>query len=144
MYGNYEVISAESSTLIPGTNGLWYNMTGNSITLTPGTWRLSGSVAFFNSGGLCDWVDCIAIYSLSPGGNSPTTPGTIAVDHGNATTRLYIDMGTGTREIMDQPMNPSIITVTEDTTLYLVPYGFVAGTLSNARIVVRPMAERLR
>jgi len=143
-YGEYEVKSTESSTWTgTGANNadIYAQHTGNSLTLTPGTWKLTGSGVFSNNGSSAGYNAIFLRWSTANGNNTTTTPGSLSFDHGRDGGATGGNNFNGT--YMEITISQGILTVTEDTTVYLNSISN-ASTLSNARITVYAEAERLR
>lgn len=150
VYGQFELLSATSSVLTPGATGRYNSMTGNSLTLTPGTWKLTGSALFSNSGSPTYTAAGIGWYGAN-GTNTGTPPALMTALPG--VTKLSSDgLDSASALSVYGPANASngisapaisIVRVTQPTVVYLVPFADMT-TAANARITAYLNAERLQ
>lgn len=133
-------VSTTSGTETPNSNATWVKMNVNgSVTLTPGSWRVSGSGDFFNNGSDPAYDFIRLGWALTNGNDNATDPQFVTPEAGSVH--------------MQEPHNPKIggtrmnattirVTVSSNTDLFLVPW--VRGTtISNARITTHIYAEKL-
>lgn len=148
-YGTFELLTATSSTKTPSATGQYQALTSNSLTLTPGTWRLFGDSQFNSSGGSAGYTQVGVGFFGANGADSASTPTALNATTGltvvsasagfNGTLSPYLDK-TSTGPITASPI---IVRVTQSVTVYMVTYT-VASTPANARITVYANAERLQ
>lgn len=142
VYGNYETLSATSSTKTPSATGHFLSMTGNSLDLSTGKWRLYGVVNYRSSGssGFTRWDT--GWYSAN-GADSGSRPSQV-FSNGSITRGQDINLGDVTATDHDVQLNIIEFTVTGDSeTIYAVPY-WGGGTPANARVSVSIWAERIQ
>lgn len=128
-----QFLSANSAQFTPGagSSGTYYTLSGNSVTLTPGSWQLHGGAIFTNNGTTPAYTSVILAYSTANGAN----------------TGPSLDAGLNLVEL-PQPANSESfvqasicrITVTTNTTIFLVPQ-IQATVTANARITINIYAE---
>lgn len=154
-HGPYEVISFQSSQFNTSTagfaNGEWAQLTGNSLTLTAGTWELDGWCRWGRNGGDPGAYDGICLWAEANGNNTSTTPASIGtsgpctIDHGGAGTQNTKYSGTGTSrwQRRDWSAAPTIITCTGSDDIYLNVLGS-ADNLANGALISYGTARRLK
>lgn len=128
-----------SSTKTPGASGRWLAMTNNSLTLTPGTYDLSGVIQMGQSGS-AGWLSGGGMYALSNGPDTSSVP--TAIDSSPTTVQLQSSVLTsdvmayttsmGTQTHLTMPIVR--IKVLATTTVYLVPFASMS-TPASARVV---------
>lgn len=133
-----QYLATTSSVKTPTASANYMQMTGNSVTLTPGSWRLSGFGDFDNNGSVgytyvnLDW----STVNGADNGTGPTYP---TIEAGNVfTDNTYASLN------KIHMVTPTVrMTVATDTTIYLVPYASMT-TPANARVTVKIYAERVQ
>lgn len=144
-YGTFELLTATSSVKTPSATNNYHQLTGNSLTLTPGTWRLYGTGTFANSGS--------PVYDVGGGGwfaaNGADTSSVPAL-LSTATGLTVLSVSDGAQIYQNIRATSSnlnyptvIVRVTQSVTVYLVSYATMT-TAANARITVYANAERLQ
>lgn len=81
MYGvtpNFEILTTNSTTKTPAANTNWHAHSGNSLTLSGGTWRLMGGCRFDNSGSTPGYNDVQCGWFGANGADNSTTPSTLS------------------------------------------------------------------
>lgn len=136
VFGQNEFLTASSSQETVPSTAVWIAMTGNSITLTPGTWLLYGKVQWNNSG-TANFGRVRGIWATADGDDTSTTPATPTLEAGQASTINLIDSNIG-----DITMTPARLTVTANTDIFLVPRSDT-GTAANQRVISHISAERI-
>ncbi|NJM09348.1 MAG: hypothetical protein HC883_00150 [Bdellovibrionaceae bacterium] len=149
MGGKFELLTATSSVKTPGGSGHYHALTGNSIQLSPGTWKLSGNSNFSNSGvspGYTAWA--VGFYSAN-GTDSASQPAALSAASGLTIIGMpqivsglaSYNEGSGSSEMSNVPTY--VVRVTQPVTVYLVSYS-TQTTSANARITVYANAERVQ
>lgn len=148
VYGQYEIKSFTGTAFALSTSGYatgeWAQMSNNSMTLPPGTWRLSGAFYYDDNTATTTLVECR--WTAANGDNTTSTPtalNTVASFEGFSEVRARAPMTTdfSTDAVYQMPNN--IITVTSETTVYgacLVDF----SSASTGDLQVVGQAERLR
>lgn len=127
----------------PTGNGLWTTGLGCKVTLTPGTWRVFGSV-MFDAAGTPDYTGLSWGYfgADSVGGNAPTQMvATIKAGHISPPNPVQVP-GPNINEGAFYTTQELIVAVSVDTDVWLVPYtelnspsqGLVGACLNAQRI----------
>lgn len=150
VYGQFEIQNTSSSAKTPTVSGNFNAMTGNSLTLTPGTWRLFGTCHFNNnlSNPSYTSTDCLwlsangADTSASPASLSAGTGITVLTVHGT-TPESFNNLSTGIFNQLFTPAPMAIIRCSQACTVYLDTYQ-TATTIANARVTAYVNAERLQ
>lgn len=127
-------LAATSSVFTPpaASSGTPYVMTGNSITLTPGSWMINGSGNFGNAV-TTGYVNVNLGWSTANGAFTAPT-----VEAG-----FYINQYAGAGlDVIGISANTIRMTVTSSTTIFLVA-NIGATSTQNARITTYIYAERL-
>lgn len=142
-----EYAAAESNSKTPAGAGNFHQMTGNSITLTPGIWNV-GHRAYFDESGAAGYADTFYTITTGNGADSGSEPtnisasGNITIQAGPASpNRLGRNSITGRHETGATDM-PLRLLVNTTTTIYNVPYSNHV-TSANARITTAIWAERI-
>lgn len=147
VYGQTEYLNATSSVKTPSASATYQSLTGNSLTLTPGTWRLSGSALFGQSGNPAYSYAQLGWYAAN-GGDSGSTPALLSSLSG-VTIRSAgpTDFYAGNTPVATGgsvfPAQTPVITTTSTITVYLVTYCQMT-TAANARVTAYVNAERLQ
>jgi len=144
-----QVISSFSSTKTPDGSARWHSHTGNSITLTPGVYKLGGNVSYTNSGSTA-YSQVIARWHAANGNDSGTEPtafstlSNISILAGAITVpRDFRHQSNNSFEILESSMPELVIQVKSPTTVFLNTFAAM-GTFSNARVIVSPVATRIK
>ena len=146
-YPILSMLTATSSTKTPTASGNYQSMTGNSLTLTAGTWQLSGKCDFLNSGSAPAYTQLnFGIWGAN-GADTSSVPATTLSGVANLTVNSANDnmQGidatiTGNQAVF--PLSPIVVTVTANATVYAVPFATMT-TAANSRITVYFNAQRL-
>jgi hypothetical protein len=151
VYGNFELLTTTSSVKTPGASDQYYALTGNSLTLTAGTWRLSGQIQFANSGSSPGYSNVLGFWAGGNGGDSLSVPAALSSVSGltilSATISTFAGqtqlngISSGTNEYMN--VAPVIVRCTSSCVVYLDSFATVT-TAANARITAYANAERLQ
>lgn len=142
---NQSFLATTSSVKTPTGSNTYCQMTNGSVTLTAGSWILSGSVLWDSSGGSPGYTGsaCGFLWAGGNGADTSSAPTTIAsvatVDAGDVTLRQYSPISTGGEE---KQTNLIRVTVTGNTPIYLIPY-VNAVTTANARISTYILAQKV-
>lgn len=144
---DYKAVS--SSTYSQGvTQSLWAQMTGNSVTLTPGIWILGGLVQYDNNGSTVNYETVRGKFASNNGADNSTEPTSLTVQAGYATRAYDFQNGAATTFIQNRCAIPCAqirVNITTNSTIYLVPYSSPnSGTWTNARIITHLYAQRIR
>jgi len=151
-YGTFEILSTTSSVKTPSADGRYHAYSGNSLTLTPGTWRLTGVVLFGNSGSSPAYTTLGVGYYGANGGDSASIPALLTTLSGlTVLTQIGTDGTTGLDAYINSPASaggtlaapPVIVRVTKDVTVYLSSFCNLT-TAANARLTAKFSAERLQ
>jgi hypothetical protein len=143
-----EILHTISSQKTPAGTGQWHAHTGNSLTLTPGVWRLSARGGFFNNGSSAGYTRVRIQIGSSNGGDSGTEPPAsgpnFEVLDGNVATNLTtsIPLPGGSEDII-LPAPQKIVSVVSTQTFFANSLALMA-TPANSRITVSLTAERIR
>lgn len=146
-YGVFELLTTTSSTKTPGASGHYHALTGNSITLTPGTWKLVG-VGKFNQAGSPAYTGVLVGIYAANGADSVSVPAALSTASG-LTILSASDPTRGTffptsGAAIDGVTTPiTIVRVTSAVTVYFDTYADMT-TPASARITVYGNAERLQ
>lgn len=135
-----EFYTADSQLLATPSGVYWYELTGNSLTLPPGTWQLTGCAQF--SGATSGWVsDLNARWATENGGNQlvGNPPAILPVLSGNPETTYPFGTATDTHQL---PTNLVIFKNAAPATVYLVPGGSL-NTPANGVVAAFLTAIRL-
>ena len=144
VYGQTEYLSTTSSVKTPTASDRYHQLTGNSLTLTPGTWRLTGSVQFSTSGGAATYSNLQCGWFGANGADTNVAPAalsTVATVISSDLTLTFYSTGFG--DASSWPVKQALVRVTAPTTVYLVSYALMT-TAANARVTVYANAERLQ
>jgi len=151
-YANVGVVktisNVTSGTKTAGATNNYHQLTTNSITITAGTWELSGSATFFNSGGSPLYTDTgVGFYSAN-GADTSSTPTALSAA-ANLTMESSYPASNGsylnasaTFDAMYMPLQNVIVTVSASVTVYIVTYSSQT-TSANTRITAYMTARRL-
>ena len=147
VYGQTEYQSATSGTKTPTATGNFSSMTTNSLTLTPGTWRIYGSALFSNSGNPA-YTYAQAGWYAANGADSGVTPALLSTLSGvtirtSGDTQFYSGNAVLAGGGAQVPVSTVILSTTSTVTVYLVPFASMT-TAANARLIVYANAERLQ
>jgi len=133
-------LAATSSAETTPSTGVYMAMTGNEVTLTPGSWSLSGEVDCSNSGGSGGFTRVYARWALADGDDTSGTPSTISgiLDAGIQQTVME-----GNSNLCTTIASRIRVTVTAATTVYLVAKSD-GGTAANQRVTNTIYAQRIK
>lgn len=146
-YTPFELMTQNSSTKTPTASNNYNQMTNNSLTLTPGRWRLFGSADCTNSGA-ANYTNIFGGWYGANGADSGVEPSALSGVSGltintadqSPTMSLFNTSNTGSVLGIQYPL--VIVTCTQNATIFLVPAVTVV-TAANARVVVSLNAERI-
>lgn len=151
VYGKFEVLTTTSSVKTPNASGRFQQLTGNSLTLSPGTWKVYGNIFFGNSGSTATYSSGGGGFYAANGADTSSTPSSLStlsgltfvtpVVAGVGNDLMYYTSIDITNSII--PLPPVIIRLTQTQTIYAVSYVGMS-TPANARITVYANAERLQ
>jgi hypothetical protein len=149
VYSPYEVKSAASSVKTPTATATFSQMTGNSLTLTPGTWSIQANCRFANSGTTptYNYLE-IGLYGAN-GADNGTTPAYIGSLSG--VTIVNETISSAGRHYLYVPSAPDgsmtsqemIVLNTASITVYAVPYQ-TSSTPANARMTTFLNVRRIK
>jgi hypothetical protein len=143
-----EILHTTSSQKTPAGTGQWHAHTGNSLTLTPGVWRLSARGGFFNNGSLAGYTVARVQIGSSNGGDSGTEPPlsgpNFQILDGGAPTNVatIVSLPNGAEDIISHTPQ-KIVSVVSTQTFFANSLALMA-TPANSRIIVSLTAERIR
>jgi hypothetical protein len=143
-----EILHTTSSQKTPAGTNQWHAHTGNSLTLTPGVWRLSARGGFFNNGSLAGYTVARVQIGSSNGGDSGTEPplsgSNFQILDGSAPTNIamIIPLPGGVEDIISH--TPQKIVSVVSTQTFFANSLAVMATPANSRIIVSLTAERIR
>jgi hypothetical protein len=145
VFGQTEIIEAESADFNISTAGYasseWAQMTGNSVTLGPGKWRLNATVELEDSTpGTGDLSQLVGKWASANGNNTTTEPASISGIQGAEFMRSQLNVNSLSRVAFAMPT--VVVTLTSETTLYCVnrvSFGSAGSTTTKNHI----LAERI-
>jgi len=141
VHGTSEVLAVESSIKTAVGSAIWHQLTGNSLTLGQGKYRISGDMEFKSSGGSPDYTRIIAAWFSTNGTDTAAVPTALTLDTFGIDTDIFLASGALFHEFA-VPAPSAIITVTSSQTVYLNAYS--VQTLSGrCRIRANIFAERI-
>lgn len=144
-YGTFELLTATSSVKTPSATNNYHQLTGNSLTLTPGTWKIFGNV-LWGASGTPSYTDGLVGWYGANGADTSSAPATaLSAVSGltiiSASNPYVYQSNTVANASMNAPT--LIVRCTQSCTIYLVTYAQMS-TASAARITVYANAERLQ
>lgn len=142
LIGRNVYLAATSSSKTGITGSTYMQMTGNKVTLTAGSWLVSGVVEIGNDGTSPQISEVYALWAAANGNDTGTPPSSISVDAGDTqfgNNGLY-PTNCGFAYV---PSSVVRVTVAVNTDIYLVPLLVVAGTISHANAKTLIYAERV-
>lgn len=143
------VLTATSDVKTPPSAAtMFFSLSNNSLTITPGTWELSCGGKFTQSGGSAIYTAYgTGIYSTN-GTDAATVP-TLLTSTPNLTVNSNLASDTGLTWIIFNKQEPTvqtaggyIVTASANVTLYCVGYG-AATNFNNARITTHMTARKI-
>lgn len=137
VFGETEVITAESSTLTPSGSGL-QTLTGNGLTLPAGVWLLVGKMAFGASGGSPGYTRR-DIYWSNSNASAAAPAGIISP----ATSSFSIHRHSSLSDDGLHEVAPSILISTQGEDIYLNT-DITCTTYANARLLAEFTAIRIK
>ncbi len=154
VYGQFELLTASSSQKTPGGSGRYLAMTGNILSLTPGTWELFGAAQFHNGGSAPGYSDGGLGFFSAQGTDTGSGPALLSAATGltvlspnaqtagsGSTMMVYGNMLVINQGAIN--IGPVIVRVTQNVDVYLVPYAAMT-TPANSRVNVYANAKRLQ
>jgi len=142
--GTFEVISSSSAaaTYASAPSGRFLAMTGNSVTLTPGTWRLTGNI-LPRQGTSTGTTFFIGDFNNQNGDNSSTNlPGPDGETIGGANS-FFLELVSGNLSEGNIPVPQRILRVTEETEVFL-NFRCSHSSPGTGQVSVNITAERLQ
>lgn len=141
--------TATSATKTPSASNNYHALTTNSVSLTAGTWELSGSARFSFVTSSPLYTDVGVGFWGANGADSSSSPTTTLAGIANLTVNsadltgssTYINTA-GSFAVMTVPLQNYIVTVTATVTVYIVTYS-VQTTTANARVTAYINARKL-
>lgn len=135
---------SQTVTAMPAQNA-WIPFNGNSISLTPGTWLLSGAVTLGQntpSALQCDglyvrWSKSNPAWNASPNFADPVDPAGLDFHSGSSVSNSVLNAG------ISQPAPTLVVTVTQNTPAYLSAFLRCSGPQANVNSGASLMAQRL-
>lgn len=148
-YGQFQIIPATSSTKTPSASGDFHALSGNSINLPVGTWKLKSQGSFLNSGASPSYTILRMGWYAANGADSSAQPAllssipglTILSAYAPAVDQFYEETSAIANRIDDG--YDLIVQCTQPCTVYLVT-NTSQSTSANARVTVYGTAERLQ
>ena len=144
--GQWEILTATSATKTPSATNNYHALSGNSLTLTPGTWRLYGQAAFANSGSAAAYTQFLFNWFGANGADSSSAPAALSTVSGLTVLSVQASsnlLGPSSLETYQAATPTVVVRCTSSATVYLVSYADMT-TAANARITVYANAERLQ
>lgn len=140
--------TAASSTKTPTASGNWQQFTGNSITLTAGTWVLYGKIIANSTGGDPAFSNIQGKWATANGDDTSSTPTSITVIAGDVLSQnnWVASLNTGSNNWpMDLNMPEVRVTIAagDATAIYLDVLASMT-TASQARLTAKLWANRIR
>ena len=147
--GNVYNLMTTSSNIVVPLNDVWIQFTGNSITLTEGTWKLFGSVEMLGAGAQYSLI--IGMWGGTNGANNSTQPtalSTIAnLTVNSVFTTLgysYVPLNLVADYVGSDPVIPTIVTVAAGQTATVYLNAFQHSAIPTQGLVkVYANAERI-
>lgn len=141
-------LSNTSSVKTPTASAQWQQMTNNSITLTPGTWKIYGTVIFGTNGSGASYNAIDYAWCTANGADSGVQPTLITPkvgfvggrNTGGITHDGFNTNGITGFQTMVLNTEPMVIAVASSTTIYLNNYQ-ATNTYTNSRIYCSLWAE---
>ena len=134
-------LTATAGPRIP-TSGNWITMTlggeANSVTLTAGSWMLTGSIVFGNGGSSPSYTFIQGMWATGDGSNTTSAPTGATLGAG-----LYLATratSSVSAEVITMPV--ARVTTASTVTIYLVPY-VQASSASNSRVSTYVYAQKI-
>ena len=143
-----EVLSATSAEKTPVASNHYLQMTGNSLTLGPGVYELSGLIEYRDTTGSNTNISSVrADFFGANGADSNSTPASLTSLAG--LTRLtsndeYFDSNSNLGSRQQRAIASYVISLTQTQTIFLVIGPITVATPANARFRVRANSRRLR
>ena len=138
-----QYLAANSDNFVPPASGVWGAMTGNSITLQPGSWSLSGAVQFSSPVNSALYTNLNWVWATANGDNTGNAPPLLSVQAGVPYGNTVAD-GSGTNwSNYHQNVTPVRVSVSVATTVYLLAQPFCSAAPSNMQVNTYIYAERL-
>ena len=151
VFGSYlpfEVLATTSSQKTPGATNNFHALSGNSITLTAGAWRLFGSCLFGNNGSGPGYTGHQCSWYGANGADSASVPTALSAVSGltvlSADQSPTLYRGAHSADNNLKAAAPDVIVrCASSCTVYLDTYALLS-TAANARITVYANAQRLQ
>jgi len=147
-YVQKNILTCTSGTKTPSATNNYHSLTTNSVTITPGTWELTGYASFSFSGSALYTDVGVGFYGTNGADTSsaPTTAlsgiANLTVDSavtGNNTTYLNT---ASTFAAITIPCVTTWVSCTADSTIYIVTYALMT-TAANSRITARMSVKKI-
>lgn len=138
---SWSALDYKSATSSPraGVNASYMSMTGNSVTLTAGSWIVHGTLAM-NCSGAAPNLTLLRGMWASAAGTDSTRPAELTVQAGASDSTYGPDSALAFFTLASPTVR---VTTTTTQVVYLVPY-ISAATASNADLTTYIYAERVR
>jgi hypothetical protein len=148
-----DILSSVSSIKTPSASGNYQSMSGNSLVLPPGIWRLFGGCKFGNNGSSPAYSNIALQFLGANGADSSSLPvavstlsGVTVLSANNTNQAATGDLGsynfTAAANQSSIPAEEMIVRVTSTVTVFLVPYATMT-TAANARLTTFANAQKL-
>lgn len=140
-----EVLAGASNSKTATATDRYPAFTGNSLTLTPGTWELFGNIYFTNGGVSPSYTTCSILWGAANGADTNVSPADISTA-ANLTVLSVAQnfMGAGANAANNCVPAPSyVVRVTASVTIYLDAY-VTLGTAANSRLFTYQNAKRIQ
>jgi len=143
------LLTATSGTKTPGASNNYLAMSGNSLILQPGFWKLNGQIGFASSGGSAGYASFQALWSAANGGDNGTLPASLTTTTGLTVLSPYDSSGgfNSPSAYLTATLNAGTLQMPEVTvyadrtaTVYLVPRAAMS-TPANARVTCAAWAQ---
>lgn len=146
-YPVLSMVTATSSIKTPTATGQYQSMTTNSVSLTAGTWMITGFCVFDNSGSPVYSQVAVGLWGAN-GADSASVPTTtlsgisgITVNSANNNSSSASLAGLASN-LYQLPIEPTIVTMTTTQSVFIVPFASMT-TASSARITTYLNAQRI-
>jgi len=145
--GQVEILSAESAEKSGITSATWLQMSGNSLPLTPGIWRLAPAEINFSQTGAMTYTRCLGAWRSANGDDTATAPtslqGSGAISVLSSNNGGWIDQRNLSTGVLRLLTPEYIVRVNAPVSVFACPFAEATGTLANARVSARFHAERI-
>lgn len=133
------ILTATSAQKTPTASGNYNLMTGNSVSLTAGTWEIFANFSWNNNGGAPAYSTILGGVYGANGADNGTPPVATSWDTAQENASVYFNVVTNNINASTPNM---VKTVTSTTLIYAVPYAAMT-TAANSRINLYLNARRI-